>query len=251
MKPIGSATTTTLNKAVSGIGTPHGGRGAVTQYDTEKAAAWLAGQEPETVDRAAALRASSLGADLRVITSGHATYDANGNQVGFVTYARGCEVSGDQESRDLALADLLKFCTPAPTRAVEEWLAELSVIVVRRGDDEFGDELRLTAYVSRLQRYPADVVRKALLEHGWKFWPAWSELQGVCERLYSARKHMIAALKAGPKAREPEWRQATEDEKARAQELVDRLFPNVSAEMRKAAVDEAMKGYCMKDASGE
>lgn len=249
MRPIGSATTTTLSKAVSGIGTQHGAHGAVTPYDTEKTAAWLAGQRPDTVDNAAALRASSHGAELRVIKSGHATYDANGNQTGFITHARGCEVRGGDEARALALDDLVKFCTPAPLRALEEWLAELSVIVARRGDDDFGDELRLNAYASRLRAYPADIVREALLEHKWKFWPAWAELKAVCERLFSPRKQMMVALKAGPAPKEPEWRQATDEERKRAQDLVDSLFSQVSPEMRKAAVDDAFKGYCMKDPS--
>jgi hypothetical protein len=247
MKPIGSATTTTLSKAVSGIGTQHGAHGAVTQYDTEKAAAWLAAQRPDTVDSAAVLRASSRGADLRVIKSGQATYDTNGNQTGFITHARGCEVRGSDEARALALDDLVKFCTPAPVAALEEWLAELSVIVARRKDDDFGDELRLSAYASRLRAYPADIVREALLKHKWKFWPAWAELEAVCERLFSPRKHMMVALKAGPAPKGPEFRQATDDERKRAQELVDSMFPQVSPEMRKAAVDEALKGYCMKD----
>jgi hypothetical protein len=247
MKPIGSATTTILSRAATGIGTQHGAHGSVTPYDTEKAAAWLAAQEPDTVDSAAALRASSRGVELRVVKSGHAVYDGNGNQTGFVTYARGCEVSGDEASRQLALDDLIKFSTPAPVHAVEEWLAELSVIVARRGDDQFGDELRLSAYVARLGRYPADVVKHALLRHRWKFWPTWTELEDVCERMFSPRKHMMAALRSGPKQREPEWRKATDEEKRRAQDLVDAMFPSKTPEERKAAVDEAMKGYCMKD----
>lgn len=247
MKPIGSATTTILSKAASGIGMQHGEHGSVTPYDTEKAAAWLATQSPDTVDSAAVLRASSRGAELKVVKAGHATYDKNGNQAGFVTYARGCDVHGPQDARELALDDLVKFCTPAPVRMIEEWLAELSVITARRGDDDVGDELRLTAYVARLGRYPADIARKAVLDHNWTFWPAWSEVEAVCERLYSPRKHMIAALKSGPKPREPEWRMATPEEKQRAQDLVDAMFPNKPEAERKAAVDEAMKGYCMKD----
>ena len=72
MKPIGSATTTILSKAATGTGTQHGEHGVVTSYDTEKAAAWLAGQNPETVDRAAVLRASwQEGAFLENMIDGH------------------------------------------------------------------------------------------------------------------------------------------------------------------------------------
>lgn len=85
--------------------------------------------------------------------------------------------------------------TPAPADAVEAWLAELSVLVVRRADDEFGDALRLEAYASRLRQYPADVARAALLDRPWKFWPAWQELEAVCEALVSPRRHMLRALR--------------------------------------------------------
>ena len=248
MKPIGSATTTILSKAATGTGTQHGEHGVVTSYDTEKAAAWLAGQNPETVDRAAVLRASSHGVTLDMDKSGNATYDEKGNMTGFVTFAKGCNATGPAEARQAALDDVLKFCTPAPTRAIEAWLAELSVIVARRGDDEFGDELRLSAYASRLSKYPADIVRHVLLKQRWKWWPTWYEVEEICERMHSPRKHMILALGRSPHPPEPAHRPATQDERDRAQQLVDELFPEISPAMRKAAVDEAMKGNCMKAA---
>ena len=192
------------------------------------------------------MRASSHGVTLTLEKTGHATYDDRGNMTGFVTFAKGCEVTGSEEAREAALADLVKFNTPAPVRAIEAWLAELSVIVARRGDDDFGDELRLSAYASRLAGFPADVVKRALLGESWKFWPTWSELEKVCDRLHSPRKHMIAALHRGPQYQEPERRPATQEERDRAQQLIDAMFPNINAEMRKAAVDEAMKGNCMK-----
>ena len=100
--------------------------------DSKAIASWLSSRNPDDVDRAAVLRAQSRGVELKVVKSGHATYDKNGNQTGFVTFARGCEVEGSQEAREMALDDLVKFCTPAPSRQIEEWLAELSVIVARR-----------------------------------------------------------------------------------------------------------------------
>ena len=51
----------------------------------------------------------------------------------------------------------------APRREIEAWLAELSVIVARRGQPEFDEVLRLEAYAGRLQSYPADVAKAALL----------------------------------------------------------------------------------------
>jgi hypothetical protein len=78
----------------------------------------------------------------------------------------------------------------APVRQIEFWLAELSVIVARRADDEFGEELRITAYSSRLSRYPADIARHALLGIPHKFWPAWSELEAICNKLASHRQQL-------------------------------------------------------------
>ena len=203
------------------------------------------------MDSAAVSRASQHGVTLKVSKSGRATYDEKGNRTGFITFADGCDVDGPPEARGMALADLEKFNTPAPTRMIEGWLAELSVIVARRGDDEFGDELRLSAYASRLARYPADISRRAILGERWKFWPTWYELENVCERLHSPRMRMMAALRRGPASQEPERRPATEDERARIQELVDQLFPNEAPDMRKAAVDEALKGDCMNEQQNE
>jgi hypothetical protein len=245
MKPISSVTTTFQSKAASQIGTQPGGRGVATQSNSVEVAQWLAARTPDAVDNAAVLRASQRGVRLTISKGGRATYDDRGNQTGFVTFAEGCDVDGSEADRAAALEDMEKFCTPAPQRAIEGWLAELSVIVARRGDDDFGDELRLSAYAARLGQYPADVVRQALLGESWKWWPTWAELEAVCERLASPRKHMVAALKRGPRQQEPERRPATQEERDRAQALIDEMFPHISAEKRKAAVDEAMSGNCM------
>ena len=244
---IGRTALTQVEGSPSAAGTKRGETGAVTsRQSSSEIAAWLAARDPETVDRAAVLRASSRGVTLDMDKSGHATYDEKGNQTGFVTFARRCNVIGPAEARLAALDDVLKFCTPAPMRAIEGWLAELSVIVARRGDDEFGDELRLSAYASRLSKYPADIVRHVLLAQRWKWWPTWYEVEEICERMHSPRKHMILALNRSPQPPEPARRPATQDERDRAQQLVDELFPEISPAMRKAAVDEAMKGNCMR-----
>lgn len=244
---IGRTALTQVEGNPSAVGTRRGATGVATSpQNSSEIAVWLAARDPETVDRAAALRASSHGVTLDLDKSGHATYDEKGNRTGFVTFAKRCDVTGPAEARKAALDDVLKFCTPAPMRAIEAWLAELSVIVARRGDDEFGDELRLSAYASRLSRYPADIVRHALLRQRWKWWPTWYEVEEICERMHSPRKHMTLALSRSPQPPEPERRPATQDERDRAQQLVDELFPEISPEMRKAAVDEAMNGNCMK-----
>ena len=248
MKPISSVTTTAPSKAVTAIGTPHGGRGLATRENSERVAAWLAGKRPSDMDAAAVSRASSHGVTLRVKTSGHGVYDDRGNIVDFVTFATGCDVAGDADARAAALADLENFMTPPHPRQIEAWLAELSVIVARRADDDFGDELRVVAYASRLSRYPADVVRNVLLEQRHKFWPTWEELERRCEWMTSPRRQMIAALHRGPEPKAPERRPATPEERARIAALVDEMFPTQPPEMRAAAVDEVLRGNCMAGA---
>jgi hypothetical protein len=136
---------------------------------------------------------------------------------------------------------------PAPVRQIEEWLAELSVMTAGRGREGFDAELMLNAYSSRLGKYPADVVRYALLVKTWKWFPTWDEVEKICEAMAGPRRQMILALERGPKPPEKEWRHATPEEKARIAALVDELFPQKSPEDRAAAVDEATRGMCMFD----
>jgi hypothetical protein len=151
-------------------------------------------------------------------------------------------------NHEAALADLRNFMTPAPIRQIEGWLAELSVIVARRQDDPFADELRVSVYSSRLSRFPADVVRTVLLQDTYKFWPTWDELEKRCKALTGPRVQMIAILERGPEPQEEARRPATQDERDRIQALVDEMFPTQSAEDRKAAVDIALQGNCMRAA---
>jgi len=162
--------------------------------------------------------------------------------------AVGCDVSqaGDHAA---ALADLRNFMTPAPVRQIEAWLAELSVIVARRADDQFADELRVSVYSSRLSRFPADVVRAVLLSATYKFWPTWEELEHRCRALTGPRAQMITALERGPVPIDKPARVATEHERARVQAMVDELFPSHRPDVRKTAVETAMSGSCMKGAS--
>jgi hypothetical protein len=200
------------------------------------------------MDKAAVSRASSHGVGLKVRYEGRYPQGPNGERLEGYTVAVGCEVEGTPESVGAALSDLHNFMVPAPARAIEGWLAELSVIVAKRQDDEFGEELRVAAYASRLSQYPADVVRTVLLKETYKFWPTWDELEKKCKALTSPRQNMIAALERGPKPPEPERRLATDEEKARIQSLIDKMFPQVSKEMREKAVTEVMSGKCMSGA---
>jgi hypothetical protein len=120
------------------------------------------------------------------------------------------------------------------------------VLVVRKGDDDFGDELRLTAYAGRLARYPADVVRHVLLDMSYKFWPAWQELEAKCNELSSNRRAMIAALSTPPPKPEPERRPPTPEERARIVAFVAERFPGISQAWRDAAIEEILKGNCME-----
>jgi len=123
---------------------------------------------------------------------------------------------------------------PAPKRKIEQWLAELSVISAKRADDAASEALRVEAYAARLSRYPADVVKAALLDRPWKFWPTWAELERVCEELSSPRRAMMSALRAGPK-REEERRGPTDEERARIAALIEERFPGIPQEWKDAA----------------
>lgn len=135
---------------------------------------------------------------------------------------KAAHVEGEVSEELLARAEGAMI--PAPPRMIEEWLAELSVITAKRADDDFSEELRLTAYTNRLAEYPADIVRHALLVHTWKFWPTWSELSDVCELLTSKRRAMIKALRNPSKNPEQKAEPLSDEERLRrSQRLGDLL----------------------------
>lgn len=255
MKQVGSM----LTGRTGGTGTPAnppmggsnaGGTAVAPSRDDTRVAAWLAKQAPADMDRAAVLRAQSRGAGLRPRIEWRYPTGPNGEALPSYAVTVGCDVGGSPEARAAALADLRNFMIPAPVEQVEEWLAELSVIVAKRADSDLADGLRLEAYASRLARYPADVARAVTVDRRpmWKFWPSWSEIEAEADRLASPRRHMIAALEAPPKPREPERRPATDEERQRIAALVADLFPNTDPAMRDRAVSEALSGNCMTDA---
>ena len=245
MKQIGSITTTSPREAFSEIGTPRGAHGLATPENMHKVAEWLARQKPADMDAAAVSRASQHGVTLKVRFENRYPSGPSGEYMPSYAVAVSCDIHGQKEGLSDAISDLRNFMTPAPIRTIEGWLAELSVIVARGKDDDFGDELRLTAYSARLARYPADVVRTVLLQDRYKFWPTWDELAKRCDAMTGPRAFMIAAMERGPTPVEPPRRAATDEERARVQALVDEMFPGRSHGMRDAAVAEAMKGDCM------
>ena len=193
------------------------------------------------MDKAAVSRASQRGVGLRVryewrYPEGQPSY----------AVATACEVSptGDREA---ALSDLRNFMTPAPVRQIEAWLAELSVLVAKRQGDEMEEGLRLTAYASRLSRYPADVAKAVTTGTSYKFWPTWEEMEKRCEALTSPRRVMIAALERGPLPPEPEYRAPTVEEKERIQSLIDEMFPSASDAEKANAMDLAMSRVRVMD----
>ena len=223
MRPISSVTTMQPREAYSATGTQPGGRGLATPENT-RIAAWLAKQAPADMDKAAVSRASQRGVGLQVKYESRFPTGPNGESLGFYTVAVGCDISetGDHAA---ALADLRNFMVPAPLREIEAWLAELSVLVAKRRDDDFTDELRLTAYASRLAQYPADVAR-AVTQASYHFWPTWAEMEKRCEAMAGPRRRMIAALEKGPAPAEAERPKPTDQEKARVQAMLDEMFGN-------------------------
>lgn len=216
MKPINSVITTLHEEQHSKTGTPRGGLGLATPASSPEVAAWLATKSPADVDQAAVLRASRLGVELSVKCDYRFPKDERGNSLPVVRIVKGCDVMGTPEARQAAIEALEKLEAPADARGVEAWLAELSVIVAKRQEDEFTESLRLEAYASRLRQYPADVARAAVLDHPWKFWPAWAELEAVCNQLVAPRRAMLSAMKASERhAYEENRKRVTRDEAER------------------------------------
>lgn len=182
--------------SLNAVGSSVGRGGAVASpVDTAKVRRFLSARTTKEVNEAAISRASQLGVALRVNYDFRSRQDEHGNTVSRSITVKGVDATGTPEAKAAAAEMIEALRTPATRSDIEAWLAELSVIVSRRQDDEFTESLRLTAYTDRLARYPADVAREALLVKAWKFWPAWSELEAVCEDLCTIRNAMRTALR--------------------------------------------------------
>lgn len=217
------------------------GRVTVGASGRDSVAAWLSKQTPRDMDQAAVSRASSHGVGLMVRYESRFPSGPNGERLPSYSVAVGCEVHGSPEAISAALQDLRNFTVPAPIRQIEAWLAELSVIVARRPEDAFSEELRVTAYASRLSQYPADVVRSVLLHSTYKFWPTWEELEKQCRAMSGPRMSMIAALERGPEPPEIDRSSATAEERERIQALIDEMFPEISSAWRERAAEGLAK----------
>ena len=136
------------------------------------------------------------------------------------------------ESRIEAAHAIAGFFSPAPIREIEAWIAELSVITRRAKDDEMTERLRLAAFSKRLAAYPADIAQEAVLRHKWLFFPAWAELQDVCDKLVAARAAILWHLKNASNEAPPEPRELPSVDRRR--EMVAEAQRAISALANKA-----------------
>ena len=235
MQQINSVITTFQKARFSKTGTQAGGRGLETQLNSE-IATWLARQVPADMDKAAVSRAQSHGVRLGVRYQGRYPIGPNGERLPSYTVAVGCDIHGDAENRERALADLRNFMEPAPFCEIERWLAELAVLTASRNKTYFEAELTVTAYAARLAQYPADVARNVILKQAWQWWPTWGEMERICEAQASPRRHMIAALQQPVPDPEPSRPASTQEERDRIAALIAEKFPGVSQQWKEAAV---------------
>lgn len=108
----------------------------------------------------------------------------------------GCKIRPGATAEDIraALQAINGQCRPCgPTFAAEQ-LAFLRARTKARADDN--GHLIAAAYTDWLAEYPKDVARGACEEwaRGMVFWPAWADLQRICDRLVSKRLALRRAL---------------------------------------------------------
>ena len=135
---------------------------------------------------------------LRAVRRSRARYDQRtGAFLGYETLPGHDGVArGDPAGLRRMQAEVQRALGPTAIEVIEPWLAELSLIAPARQHDPMTDELRMSAYSSRLAEYPPDVVRHVLLVMVWRFWPSWAELHEACEAAVSPRRAMLLALDA-------------------------------------------------------
>lgn len=173
--------------------------------------------------------AQQCGLDLRVSRDTEARYDKSGAFLGWEPNGKTLAiVKGSPEAIDAMRQRMEGAFAPAQEPQIELWLAELDQIAPRRASSGADDDLRLRAYVTRLVDYPADVVREALLQRRWRFFPSWAELAEVCDELVQHRRAVRAELD----------RQA---EAACERELRARALPTEATTTRTAEEDAAVR----------
>ena len=202
----------------------------------------LADARPDQTNSSLASLARQCGLDLRVSKDSEARYDKHGAFIGWEPNGKTLAIiKGTPEAIEAMRQRMEGAFAPADEPQIELWLAELDQIAPRRAASGADDDLRLRAYVSRLQGYPADVVREALLQHRWRFFPSWAELADVCDELVQHRRAVRAELDRRAAAmRERELRSRALPD----QETFTRTGEERSAEREaaKALADEILAG---------
>lgn len=245
MKPINSETTTSQKATSTAIGTRHGEHGLGTP---ENIIRWLVQRKPSEVDQVLQSQASSLNVALRVGFDSRQTRDAAGN-VTTHFFASGGTAYGQIEDLNDVADKITAALQPADPNRIEGWLAELSVIVARRKDDEFGETLRIEAYAARLKAYPADVVRSALLDHTWRFWPSWAELADVCDAMVQTRRTMLSLIHRALVPKTPDTPQGERIDAGAMKEAAAQIMESVGfTAKRMAAVKSAPMARTMDEA---
>jgi hypothetical protein len=187
----------------------------------------LAAKAPAKADTEVECRASQLGAKLHVERRWMFPTAKNGESLPSYQIVTAVSVAIENDADRLAVLEMVeRSMTPPTERMVEAWLAELSqLVIVAGGRSDFADELRFNAYTKRLLEYPADVVRVALTERRWKFWPAWAELGDYLDSLAAPRRGILIAVQKAPNQAppEPETERPDAAQRARVQAMVDDL----------------------------
>lgn len=180
--------------------------------------------EPQQVDELALWQVQQHGCELLV--------DYRRSTTVYRLPSVACAKEAKKGSRAMAASEVRKLLAPAPRETVVYWLVELSVITALRQGDDLEQELRLDAYERRLRQYPADVVRYVTVQHSWRFWPTWAEMEEVCRKRTAPRLSMLAALQDEPNNIIPECLAPTQKEKARVAAYVHKLYPELGSARR-------------------
>jgi hypothetical protein len=108
----------------------------------------------------------------------------------------GCKLLHGATPADLsaAVSAVDAQCRPCGPDFALKQLALLRARTKSRADDS--GALTAAAYADWLAEYPADVAQRACEEwaRGMVFWPAWADLQKICDRLVSKRLAIRKAL---------------------------------------------------------
>lgn len=114
----------------------------------------------------------------------------------------GCQIRPGATAADIRAGLMLvnEQCRPCGADFAAQQLALLRARTKSRADQD--GQLTAAAYTDWLAEFPKDVARLACEEwaRGMVFWPAWADLQRICDRMISKRLALRAALQ---KALEP------------------------------------------------